>query len=133
MHAGSSWPITVFILNLLDKFFFITPSCITHIPATTFVPDIFEISKHSIFLGILSKLKASFSSVNIVVLSFSLFSNVIFALFSAISTNLNFSPFCGAFISTFRPACSVNDFSIISLSSMFSFIIILCGKIGFPT
>ena len=131
IHLGSSCVKTVFILNLLDKFFLITPSCITHIPATINSPDIFDISYVSIFRGNLSILSASFSSINISDLSFSLFSSVTFALFSAISTNLSFSPFLGLFNSTFFPNIVDNHCSITSFSGNSSLSIILLGIFGF--
>ena len=68
----------------------------------------FDISKVSILCGKWSKFSTSLNSFNTSNLSFDLFSSVILALFSAISTNLSFSPFCGVFISTFLPALLVN-------------------------
>ena len=130
IHLGSSCSYTVFILNLLDKFFFITPSCITHIPATIYSPEMLEISYVSIFLGILSNLQTFFNSNNISLLSFSLFSKVTFALFSAISTKRSFSPLFGVFISTFLPKLVDNHSSTASLSSISSLIIILFGMFG---
>ena len=130
IHFGSSCSNTVFILKRLDKFFFITPSWRTHIPATINCPEIFEISYVSIFLGNFSIFNTSFKLSKIAVLSFSLFSSVIFALFSAISTNLNFSPFWGVFISTFLPAFWESKLLIKSLSSISSLIMILFGKNG---
>ena len=132
VHLGSSCPNTFFILNLLDIFFFIIPACATHIPATIFVPEIFEISKVSILYGNFSKFKTSFNSLKISNLSFDLFSSVISAFFCAISTNLSFSPFCGAFISTFLPASLLNHSSIICLSSISSCNIILFGNSNLP-
>ena len=115
-----------------DKFFFISPSFITHIPATMFVPERFDMSKHSIFLGILFRCSTSLSSVSTSYLSFDLLSNVIFALFSAISTKRSFSPLCGVFISTFLPASFVSHSCKISFSSISFFIIILLGSIVLP-
>ena len=130
MHLGSSCSYTVFILKRLDKFFFIAPSFNTHIPATIYSPDMLEISYVSIFLGNLSNLHTSFISNNISLLSFSLFSSVTFALFSAISTKRSFSPFLGVFISTFFPKIVDNHCSTASLSSISSLIIILFGMFG---
>ena len=93
-------------------FLFIVPSTITHIPATIYSPEMFDISNVSIFLGNLSNPNTSFNSTKISLLSLSLFSRVIWALLSAISTNLNFSPFLGDFISTFLPASLLNHCSI---------------------
>ena len=130
MHLGSSCPYTVFILNLLDKFFFMTPSCITHIPATIYSPEIFDMSNVSIFLGNFSSFNTSFNSIKIDVLSFSLFSNVTLLFNSAISTKRSFSPFFGLFISTFFPNIVDNHCSITSLSSISSLTIILFGIFG---
>ena len=86
-------------------------------------------SNVSIFLGNLSNPKTSFNSTKISLLSRSLFSNVILALLSAISTNLNFSPFLGDFISTFLPASLLSHSSIAFLSSNSSLTIILFGNV----
>ena len=53
---------------------------------------------------------------------------VIFALFIAMSTNLNFSPLCGILNSTLFPDFSDNNFSISSLSFISSCIIIFFGN-----